>query len=107
VALLVAWQLGGRIVQAAEEPTAPTGFDAVTDGDDGDDAATKSRRRAPGADPEVRSFGTARTCSADDCETQLSRYNPDTFCSVHRGWDRQVVTRRRRTGSNGVVQNGA
>jgi hypothetical protein len=91
-------------VQAAEEPTASTGFDAVTDGDD---AAAKSRRRAPGADPEVRSFGTARTCSADDCETQLSRYNPDIFCSVHRGWDRQVVTRRRRTGSNGVVQNGA
>ena len=32
----------------------------------------------------------------DDCETRLSRYNPDSFCSVHRGWDRQVVTRRRR-----------
>ncbi|HZA83011.1 MAG TPA: hypothetical protein VFC13_16315 [Actinomycetes bacterium] len=54
------------------------------------------RRRAPGADPAVRSFGSARTCAADDCQTQLSRYNPDSFCSVHRGWDRQVVTRRRR-----------
>ena len=55
-----------------------------------------TRRRAPGADPAVRSFGAARTCEADDCETHLSRYNPDSFCSVHRGWDRQVITRRRR-----------
>ena len=59
--------------------------------------ATPSRRRAPGADPAVRSFGAARTCAADDCETRLSRYNPDSFCSVHRGWDRQVVTRRRKS----------
>jgi hypothetical protein len=57
---------------------------------------TAPRRRAPGADPVVRSFGSARTCAADDCETRLSRYNPDSYCSVHRGWDRQVVTRRRR-----------
>ncbi|HVD15358.1 MAG TPA: hypothetical protein VNK73_13060 [Actinomycetota bacterium] len=94
-------------MQAGEDPTAPPGTDTVTGGDDADDVAAKTRRRAPGADPEVRSFGTARTCSADGCETQLSRYNPDSYCSVHRGWDRQVVTRRRRTGSNGVVQNGA
>jgi hypothetical protein len=59
-------------------------------------AAPPTRRRAPGADPAVRSFGAARTCAADGCETKLSRYNPDSFCSVHRGWDRQVVTRRRR-----------
>jgi hypothetical protein len=59
-------------------------------------AAAPTRRRAPGADPVVRSFGSARTCAADECETRLSRYNPDSFCSVHRGWDRQVVTRRRR-----------
>jgi hypothetical protein len=59
-------------------------------------AATPTRRRAPGADPVVRSFGSARTCAADGCETKLSRYNPDSYCSVHRGWDRQVVTRRRR-----------
>jgi hypothetical protein len=59
-------------------------------------ATAPARRRAPGADPAVRSFGSARTCAADDCQTRLSRYNPDSFCSVHRGWDRQVVTRRRR-----------
>jgi hypothetical protein len=58
--------------------------------------AAPTRRRAPGADPAVRSFGAARTCEAEGCETRLSRYNPDSFCSVHRGWDRQVVTRRRR-----------
>ena len=56
----------------------------------------KSRRRAPGADPEVRSFGTERVCAANGCETTLSRYNPDTYCSVHRGWDRQVIRRQRR-----------
>jgi hypothetical protein len=55
-----------------------------------------TRRRAPGADPVVRSFGAARTCAADGCRTKLSRYNPDSYCSVHRGWDRQVITRRRR-----------
>jgi hypothetical protein len=60
-------------------------------------ADAKSRRRAPGADPEVRSFGTERVCAADGCQTALSRYNPDTYCSVHRGWDRQVVRRQRRS----------
>jgi hypothetical protein len=60
-------------------------------------AAAPTRRRAPGADPVVRSFGSARTCAADGCETRLSRYNPDSYCSVHRGWDRQVITRRRRS----------
>ena len=94
-------------MQAGDDPNAPPGIDIVTSGDDADDAAAKTRRRAPGADPEVRSFGTARTCSATGCQTQLSRYNPDSYCSVHRGWDRQVVTRRRRSDSSGVVENGA
>jgi hypothetical protein len=62
---------------------------------------TAGRRRAPGADPEVRSFGDERVCAADGCETKLSRYNPDDYCSVHRGWDRQVITRRRRSGAEG------
>ncbi len=64
------------------------------------DPGAKTRRRAPGADPEVRSFGASRTCAAEGCGTKLSRYNPDVYCSVHRGWDRQVVTRRRRTDGN-------
>ena len=54
------------------------------------------RRRPPGADPAVRSFGKARVCAAEGCETKLSRYNPDAYCSVHRGWDKRVITRRRR-----------
>jgi len=61
-------------------------------------AAGRVRRRAPGAAPEVRSFGTQRICAAEGCQTKLSRYNPDTYCSVHRGWDRQVVHRQRRNG---------
>jgi hypothetical protein len=60
-----------------------------------------TRRRAPGADPEVRSFGKARVCAAESCQTTLSRYNPDDYCSVHRGWDRRVITRRRRAEEDG------
>src|SRR4029450_9531547 len=67
-------------------------------------AAPPTRRRAPAADPAAprlgrppaAPFGAPRPCAAESCETKLSRYNPDSYCSVHRGWDRQVVTRRRR-----------
>jgi hypothetical protein len=65
-------------------------------GQTGGSMAQKNRRRAPGADPAVRTFGGERTCAASDCDTQLSRYNPATYCSAHSGWDRQVVTRQRR-----------
>ena len=61
-----------------------------------DEPDAPTRRRAPGADPAVRSFGKARVCAAEGCETTLSRYNPDDYCSVHRGWDKRVITRRRR-----------
>jgi hypothetical protein len=74
------------------------GRSTIATGDAGADTdpGIRSRRRAPGADPVVRSFGAERICAAEGCGTQLSRYNPDTYCSTHRGWDRQVVTRRRR-----------
>jgi hypothetical protein len=78
------------------EPEETIAADAEPQGEAAGPVAAPTRRRAPGADPAVRSFGAARTCAADGCETRLSRYNPDTYCSVHRGWDRQVVTRRRR-----------
>lgn len=68
----------------------------MPDSDDSDASDAPTRRRAPGADPEVRSFGKARVCAAEGCETKLSRYNPDAYCSVHRGWDKRVITRRRR-----------
>jgi hypothetical protein len=80
------------------EPEEPV---AEPEGEDRGLVAAPTRRRAPGADPAVRSFGSARTCAAEGCETKLSRYNPDSYCSVHRGWDRQVVTRRRRTDDEG------
>jgi len=51
------------------------------------------KRRAPGSDPLVRSFGNARTCAADGCTTRISRYNPARCCSVHRGWDSEQATR--------------
>jgi hypothetical protein len=95
-------ELENTAVKSLEEP-APDSLD-LTGGEPGpapNGVGPSTRRRAPGADPEVRSFGAARVCAADGCETKLSRYNPDTYCSVHRGWDRQVVTRRRRGGPEG------
>ena len=88
-----------RFVFPAKEATVTEPEDSITAEPEGETAgpvAAPVRRRAPGADPAVRSFGAARTCAAEGCETRLSRYNPDSYCSVHRGWDRQVVTRRRR-----------
>jgi hypothetical protein len=66
-----------------------------------DEPGAPARRRAPGADPVVRSVGSARVCAAEGCETALSRYNPDDYCSVHRGWDKRVITRRRRAEDDG------
>jgi len=87
-----------RLDESPVEPTEPA---------ERPEPAGRSRRRAPGADPEVRSFGAARTCAADECETRLSRYNPDVYCSVHRGWDRRIVTRQRRNGNgDGGDDNG-
>ena len=81
---------GGLNLESGDFPLEPERGTSV-------EGPAKARRRAPGADPVVRSFGTSRTCVAEGCGTRLSRYNPDTYCSMHRGWDRQVVTRRRRT----------
>jgi hypothetical protein len=33
----------------------------------------------------TKQFGDDRTCRADGCATRLSRYNPDSYCSVHAG----------------------
>ena len=45
---------------------------------------------APQAD-----FGTARRCGAGECGAVLSRYNPGSTCSVHRGWRSEPQPRRR------------
>jgi hypothetical protein len=56
----------------------------------------EGKRRGPNSEPLVRSFGNARTCAADGCATQLSRYNPAPFCNLHKGWDREQRTHARR-----------
>jgi hypothetical protein len=56
----------------------------------------KEGRRGPKSEPLVRSFGKARTCAANGCDTQLSRYNPAPCCYLHQGWDREQRTRGRR-----------
>src|SRR5215204_5021152 len=53
----------------------------------------EGKRRGPNSEPLVRSFGNARTCAADGCATQLSRYNPAHCCYLHHDWD--VLTRAR------------
>lgn len=98
-----AWRLEERNVPYGDDLPAQPEIETADAGDPGG----KTRRRAPGADPEVRSFGEERTCAAEGCETKLSRYNPDVYCSVHRGWDRQVITRRRRTDANGAGDDDA
>jgi len=45
----------------------------------------EGRRRGPNSEPLVRGFGDARTCAADDCSAQLSRYNPARYCCLHQG----------------------
>jgi hypothetical protein len=56
----------------------------------------EGKRRGPNCEPLVRSFGKVRTCAADGCATQLSRYNPAPFCYLHKGWDLEHRTRPRR-----------
>jgi hypothetical protein len=57
---------------------------------------TNGKRRGPGTEPLLRVFGNARTCAAEGCSTQLSRYNPARCCAIHHGWDQQRVIRSRR-----------
>jgi len=57
----------------------------------------QAKRRAVGAPHEVKSIDVVRSCAAAGCEVRLSRYNPTSHCSVHRGWDHEVVHRKPRT----------
>jgi hypothetical protein len=56
----------------------------------------EGRRRPAGAEPPIRSFGAGRCCAVDGCQVRLSRYNPDRYCALHRGWGRRPVTRASR-----------
>jgi hypothetical protein len=40
-------------------------------------------RPIPDTKRAVRAFGDGRVCAARDCQTKLSRYNPDDCCSIH------------------------
>jgi hypothetical protein len=40
-------------------------------------------------------FGIGRTCRAPGCETKLSRYNPDEYCSVHASMRFEMLPKRR------------
>ena len=76
---------------------AGAGFGLLWHGDNASMAVLwEGKRRGPNSEPLVRSFGNARTCAADGCGTQLSRYNPARCCYLHQGWDREPVTRPRR-----------
>jgi len=56
-------------------------------------AGGRLRRPSSAAEPLVRSFGKARTCAANGCDTQLSRYKPAPCCYLHKGgiWNRGLV----------------
>jgi hypothetical protein len=47
-------------------------------------ARRQSNRGLPEPKRVIRSFGEDRVCSARDCRTKLSRYNPDDWCFSHR-----------------------
>jgi hypothetical protein len=46
-------------------------------------ARIHSNRGWPDGKRAVRSFGDNRICAARSCQTKLSRYNPDDWCSIH------------------------
>jgi hypothetical protein len=73
-----------------------SGFGLFCRGDAPHMTVLKEGRRGPKSEPLVRSFGKARTCAANGCDTQLSRYNPAPCCYLHQGWDREQRTRGRR-----------
>jgi hypothetical protein len=54
------------------------------------------KRRPVGAPQEVRSIEGIRRCATEDCSVLLSRYNPTTHCSIHAGWDHEIVRRKPR-----------
>jgi hypothetical protein len=47
-------------------------------------ARTYSNRGWPDGKRIIRSFAEGRVCAERECQTQLSRYNPDDWCFAHR-----------------------
>jgi len=52
-----------------------------------------AKRRPVGAPQQIRSIDGLRRCASDDCTVRLSRYNPTSHCSIHAGWDHEIVRR--------------
>jgi hypothetical protein len=46
-------------------------------------ARIQRNRPIPDGKHATRAFGDGRVCAARDCQTKLSRYNPDDCCSIH------------------------
>jgi hypothetical protein len=44
----------------------------------------------------MEEFGNRRQCEAATCRVVLSRYNPSSRCTLHRGWSAASAPRRRR-----------
>jgi hypothetical protein len=49
-----------------------------------------------GAGKPLDQFSGQRQCRYPTCEARLSRYNPDTTCAAHGGWDEAKPSRRAR-----------
>lgn len=45
------------------------------------------------AGPPLRTQSPGRSCAEGGCQTALSRYNPDEFCTRHGGWSDETVKR--------------
>jgi hypothetical protein len=56
-----------------------------------------AKRRPVGAPQEVRSIQGIRRCATEGCSVRLSRYNPTSHCSIHAGWDHEIVRRKPRS----------
>jgi len=56
----------------------------------------ESRMNALQTGDPLEQFGEQRRCGAPDCRALLSRYNPASTCSLHRGWIPGPTPRRKR-----------
>src|SRR5215218_8736428 len=59
-------------------------------------AGGRLRRPSSAAEPLVRSFGKARTCAANGCDTQALPVQPRPALLSPQGWDLEQRTRGRR-----------
>jgi hypothetical protein len=55
----------------------------------------RSRALTVRAGGSMSEYETDRRCSAPDCRTVLSRYNPASSCAAHAGWQDPPGKRQR------------